>query len=78
VGDLLLGDGAIEVVGAEESGDPVAIPAPVVEDPTRPAEPAVDVVDEPATEDQAGGWRLPCPGAAFLLGAALLPLTRRR
>jgi len=76
---IIVVDGtAIEVVGAEESGDPVAIPAPVVEDPTRPAEPAVDVVDEPATEDQAGGWRLPCPGAAFLLGAALLPLTRRR
>ncbi len=69
---------AYEVVGAEESGDPIVLPAPAAEEAAPAIGPVVSGNDAPPSDDQPAGLRLPCPGAAVLLGAALIPIARRR
>ena len=70
---------AYEVVEADAPGDAITIPPTLT--PSRPASgpdnPAPDRPDEPHTP-RGRGLSLPCPGAALLIGLALLPLSRSR
>jgi Ca-activated chloride channel family protein len=69
---------AYEVVGTEQSGDVIVIPSPAAEDAGPAIGPIVPEPGAPPSDDQPAGLRLPCPGAAILLGAALVPFARRR
>ena len=74
----IAGGMAYEVIGAEETGDPVTLP-PTIESQEVPDLPA-DVSPESPTSgpDQGSGFSLPCPGFAIAFGLAVVPLAWRK
>jgi Ca-activated chloride channel family protein len=77
---VLAGDVAYEVVGSDEEGDPITLPAPIAPEASEPVpQPGDPEAGEPSTvERPSSGFALPCPGSALALGLAALPLASRR
>jgi Ca-activated chloride channel family protein len=74
----IAGGTAYEIVAPDDAGDEVTLP------PTLPSEEDEVVMPEEQTDasseenERSGGFSLPCPGFALVIGLAVLPLARRR
>ena len=71
---VLAGGEAYEVVGAEETGDPVTLPPTIESQEVHDLPTEVSPVSPTSGTDQGSGFSLPCPGFAIVIGLAVVPL----
>jgi len=72
------GGEAYEVVGAEETGDPVTLPPTIESQEVHDLPTEVSPISPTSSTEQDSGFSLPCPGFAIVIGLAVVPLVRRR